>query len=148
MKKAKNFLIQIIAVCLALSLSVPVTVRAAGDNGVMPYASYYLDLYNTYICDVGGGKIEIWYEVLGTGYMDDIGVLSIELYKINSNGSLTWLKTFLPEDYPTMLTTNDNYHCSCVSYQGTAGTQYKAYVCIWAGKDGDGDSRYMWAKMV
>ena len=148
MKTARSFIIKAIAVCLVLSLTVPMTVRATGNGEIMPYASDYLDLYNSYICDVGSGKIEIWFEVMGTGDMDDIGVLSIELYRINSNGSLTWLKTFLYEDYDTMLAEDDWYHCSCVSYQGTAGTRYKAYVCIWAGKNGNGDSRYMWANMV
>lgn len=29
-------------------------------------------------------------------------------------------------------------YCSYVSYQGAAGKYYKAYVCIWAGKNGGG----------
>ena len=31
-----------------------------------------------------------------------------------------------------------------LTYNGTAGKYYKAYVCIWGGKDGDGDTRYFW----
>ena len=44
-----------------------------------------------------------------------------------------------------MLETNDNYIYSHVSYQGSSSKTYKAYVCIWAGKNGSGDTRYMWA---
>ena len=47
-------------------------------------------------------------------------------------------------NYPDMLDTNDYYHSGHITYQGTAGKYYKAYVCIWAGKDGDGDTRYYW----
>ena len=148
MKTAKSFIMKVVAVCLVLSLTVPMTVRAAGDDGIMPYASDYLDLYNTYICDVGSGNIQIWFEVLGTGFMDDIGVLSIILYESSNNSTWTRVKTFLQEDYDSMLAHNDSYHCSYVSYQGTTGKYYKAYVCIWAGKNGGGDSRYMWARMV
>lgn len=145
MNYRKHSLMRIIALCLVLTLMVPVSVSATSSEPVMPMASYYLDLYNTYICDVGGGEIQIWYEVLGTGYMDEIGVLSIELYEVKSDGSLKWLKTYLHEDYASMLINDDNYHCSYVSYQGSSSKTYKAYVCIWAGKNGSGDTRYMWA---
>lgn len=134
--------------CLVLSFILPSTAYVANADNVMPLASYYLDAYNSYICDVGSGKIEIWFEVMGTGDMDEIGVLSIILYESSNNRDWTRVETFLHEDYDTMLAEDDWYHCSYVPYQGTTGKYYKAYVCIWAGKDGDGDSRYMWAIMV
>lgn len=145
MNHRRNCFVKIIALCLVLTLAVPVTANAATPEPVMPAASYYLDLYNTYICDVGGGKIQIWYEVMGTGTMDEIGVLSIELYEVNSDGSLTWVKTFHHEDYSTMLFYDDDYIYTYTPYQGSSSKTYKAYVCIWAGKDGSGDTRYMWA---
>lgn len=144
MKRNKSLLIRIIAICIVLSLVIPVTTLAS-ENSTTPYASRYLNAYNTYICDLGGGEIQIWYEVAATGYMDEIGVLTIDLYEVNSNGSLTWVKSFLHEDYDTMLFNNDNYIYSHVSYQGSSSKTYKAYVCIWAGKNGSGDTRYMWA---
>ena len=80
--------------------------------------------------------------------MDEIGVLSIKLYESSDNSTWARVKTFSYENYSTMLAEDDYYHCSYVSYQGTAGKYYKAYVCIWAGKNGSGDTRYMWATMV
>lgn len=145
MNRTNSLLFKVTILFLIISLAVPVNVAAASDDSIMPKASYYLTEYNTYICDVGGGQIQIWYEVTGTGYMDEIGVLSIELYEVKSDGSLKWLKTFLHGDYSSMLITDDNYHCSYVSYQGSSSKTYKAYVCIWAGKNGSGDTRYMWA---
>lgn len=144
MTPKKSILLKITALCLIFTLGFPVSAVEA-DDPVMPIASYYLDSYNTYICDVGNGRIQIWFDVMGTGTMDEIGVLSIELYEVNSNGSLTWLKTYLHEDYSSMLATDDFYHCSYVSYQGSSSKTYKAQVCIWAGKNGSGDTRYMWA---
>ena len=138
-------LIKLTALCLVLVLLIPVTAFATDENSVIPRASYYLDAYNTYICDVGNGRIQIWYEVAGTGDMDEIGVLSIELYEVNNDGSLTWVKTFLHENHSSMLAYDDYYHYSYVSYQGSSSKTYKAYVCIWAGKNGSGDTRYMWA---
>lgn len=148
MKYTNNVFIKITALCLVLILATPITVNAADNNDIMPYASYYLDAYNTYICTMGSGKLQIWYEVAATGYMDEIGTLRIMLYESSDNSTWTWVKTFTHENYSSMLAYNDNYHCSYVSYQGTAGKYYKAYVCIWAGKNSGGDTRYMWATSV
>lgn len=145
MIRRKTILIKAVALCLALVLVTPTTVFATSDESFTPRASYYLNAYNTYICDLGSGNIQIWYEVAGTGDMDEIGVLSIILYEVNSDGSLTRIKTFLYEDYSSMLAYDDYYHCSYVSYKGSSSKTYKAYVCIWAGKNGNGDTRYMWA---
>lgn len=141
----KTLLFNTITLILILTLLFPSTVMATTAEQVQPYASNYLTAYTTYICDAGNGEIQIWYEVLGKGIMDEIGTLSIMLYEVNSDGSLTWVKTFLHEDYNSMLETNDNYIYSHVSYQGSSSKTYKAYVCIWAGKNGSGDTRYMWA---
>ena len=129
-----------------LALLVPCTVSAATiDNTVQPYASNYLSSYSTYVCDMGGGDIQIWWEVMGTGYMDEIGTLSIRLYESTDNTNWTHVKTFLHESNSKMLAQNDYFHCDYVSYQGNSSRYYKAYVCIWAGKNGNGDTRYMWA---
>ena len=118
MKPIKSILIKVIAICLVFALSVPITVYATGDMLISPCASYYLDTYNTYICRVGtNGQIQIWFDVMGTGTMDEIGVLSIELYEVDSNGNETWLKTYQHEDYSSMLIEDDWVHCSYVSYQ-------------------------------
>ena len=89
----------------------------------------------------------MWFNVMGTGTMDEIGVLSIMLYESTNQSTWTRVKTYSHENYASMLEENDYYHCSYVSYQGTAGKYYKAYVCIWAGKDGSGDTRYMWTSV-
>lgn len=137
--------VKLVSLALILALLTPCSAMAATPDEIHPYASNYLTAYNTYICDVGGGEIQIWYEVAGKGTMDEIGVLSIELYEVNSDGSITWLKTFMHNNYDSMLETDDNYIYSHVSYQGSSSKTYKAYVCIWAGKNGSGDTRYMWA---
>ena len=149
MKSLKLIILKVVALCLVFALLTPIAVYAAEATPITPYASYYLDSYNTYIYRVGtDGEIHIWFDVMGTGDMDEIGVLSIELYEVSSTGQETWIKTFLHEDHASMLATDDWYHASYVSYQGSTTKNYKAYVCIWAGKNGSGDTRYMWATMV
>ena len=149
MKSLKSITLKVVALCLVFALLTPVAVYAAEDTSITPYASYYLDTYNTYIYRVGtNGEIHIWFDVMGTGDMDELGVLSIVLYESTDNSNWSYVDTFLHEDNESMLAYDDWYHASYVSYQGSTAKYYKAYVCIWAGKNGNGDTRYMWATMV
>lgn len=143
-----HVLFRAITLILAISLFFPCSVAAATADILPSRASEYLTSYNTYACAMGSGRVEIWFTVVGDTDMDDIGALSIRLYESTDNSTWTWKQTYLHEDYPSMLAHNDYFHSSCVSYQGVAGRYYKAYVCIWAGKDGGGDTRYMWATSV
>lgn len=105
-------------------------------------ASYYLSSYDAYIWPTGSGNMSIYFDVEGTGTMDEIGALSIRLQE-RPSGSSTWttIKTYSYTNYSNMLD-YDNYHYgSSVSYSGKAGYSYRAYVTVWAGKNGAGDSR-------
>lgn len=145
--RVKSCLIRALLICLAMSLLVPSYAYAATADTAQPYASNYLDMYNTYICAMGNGDLQIWYTVIGDTTMDEIGVLSIKLYESSDQTNWTRVKTYSHENYSSMLAENDWSHSSYVSYDGTVGKYYKAYVCIWAGKNGAGDTRYMWTSV-
>ena len=59
----------------------------------------------------------------------------------------TWKKTFTHDSTAGMLSYNDDFHTGHVTYNGVVGRYYKAYVCIWGGKDGQGDTRYFWTSV-
>lgn len=144
LKHGKTRLMKLIALLLVIALVTPLNARAMMADGIQPLASDYLDSYNTYVCAMGNGKLQIWFTVVGDTIMDEIGTLSIKLYESSDKSNWTRVKTYSHENYASMLIENDFFHSSYVSYNGTAGKYYKAYVCIWAGKDGGGDTRYMW----
>ena len=146
-KRQNLILVRIVAMVLMVSLVMPAYANAATVESVQPRASDYLDSYNTYICAMGSGKLQIWYTVVGDTDMDEIGVLSIRLNESSDKTNWTRVKTYLHEDYSSMLIEDDFVHSSYVSYNGSAGKYYKAYVCIWAGKNGSGDTRYMWTSV-
>jgi len=143
----KNLALRILSLVVVCLLLVPSTVNAAMPEAAQPYASAYLTSYNSYICAMGSGKLQIWFTVVGDTDMDEIGTLSIFLYESSDKTNWTRVKTYLHEDYSSMLAEDDWVHSSYVSYSGTAGKYYKAYVCIWAGKNGSGDTRYMWTSV-
>ena len=137
MKKLKRVL------CLALALTLSFCAIA---NTASARASYYLSAYLAYIYSEGDGKVSVWYEVEATDDMDEVGVLTIRLQE-QAPGSSTWtsVKTYRYTDYPDMLSYDDDFHYGHVDYDGKVGYSYQAYVTVWAGKDGDGDSRIILA---
>ena len=138
----KNTIARIIAVLLVIVLVVPMEVSAS----TQPRASYYLSSYNAYVYLPGDGEVRVYFNVLGTDDMDELGTLFIQIYECSTNSSnlndWEWKTAFAHDSSPGMLGYDDFYHSGYVSYQGTPGKYYKAYVCVWAGKDGDGDTRY------
>ena len=137
-------IVRVLAVLLVFVLITPVNANAS--TNVTPRASYYLTSYNTYIYPAALGKIQVWFSVTGVDYMDDIGVLTVQIYESTDNENWTWKKTYRHDSTAGMLINDDYFHSSYVEYSGTIGRYYKAYVCIWAGKDGAGDTRYMWTQ--
>lgn len=137
--KMAQFSIRFIALLLVLAFILPVSAMATE-----PRASYYLDAYSAYVYPAGWGKVQVWFHVDGTEDMDEIGALEVQLYESKDNENWVWAETFMYQDCSGMLGYNNHYHDGYVEYNGTIGRYYKAYVCIWAGKNGDGDTRYFW----
>lgn len=145
MKNRKHtILLKFVACILVMALMMPVGVSAAVPETVMPYASHYLMCYTAYVCAMGNGDLEIWFEVTGTGFQEYLGVLTIYLYESTDGVNWYWVETFFNNEYDTMLATNAYHHMNYVAYEGVAGRYYKAYVQIWGGPDEGGDTRYIW----
>ena len=143
-KRKHSVLMRLTALLLTLVLIVPMGVKAETLDAVQPRASYYLDSYNAYIYPAANGKIQAWFTVTGIGYLDSIGALTIQIFQSTDNVNWSWYDAFTHDQNPQMLSYNDNYHSGYVECQGIPGRYYKAYVCIWGGSDGDGDTRYFY----
>ena len=143
-KRNISVAIRVMALFVAVALVLPMGVGASAIQTVQPRASDYLDSYNAYVYPAGNGKIQVWFSVVGTVYMDTLGSLRIEIYESTDNSNWIWKRTFTNERNPELIGYDYFYHSGHVDYQGVAGRYYRAYVCIWAGKDGDGDTRYFY----
>lgn len=145
MERKKNRLpVKLIAVILIVSLCAPVGAQAAMPETVQPMASAYLASYTAYICAMGDGDLEIWWEVTGTDIWADIGVLLVSVYESTDNSNFYWVDSFSFTDYSNMLWHNDYFCMDHVDYEGVPGRYYKAYVHVWAGPEDGGDGRYIW----
>lgn len=147
MKRRKiSLFIKLVAIVLLFTILTPSTAYATTTENNAPYASRYLSLYSAYVYVTANGQVQVWFEVMGTDDMDEIGALKIHLYESSDNQNWTIVKTFLHESTSGMLYEDDYYVSSHVSWaNGSTSKYYKAYVCVWAGKNGTGDTRYFWA---
>ena len=136
--------IKMIALAIAVILAVSPAVNAEALDSVQPRASDYLDSYQAYIYPAGRGEIQVWFSVTADNYMDEVGALRIFIYESTDNINWTYVETFSHTENANMLVYDEVIHMDHVTYQGIRGRYYKAYVCIWAGKDGGGDTRYIW----
>lgn len=137
--KKRPLLSGILALLLIISMACPISATT-----VEPRASYYLDSYSAYIYPAGWGKVQVWVTVHGVEPMDEVGALYVQIYESTDQENWTWVQTFRYTDYPDLLGYNSHYNTGHIEYAGTIGRYYKAYICVWAGKDGDGDTRYFW----
>ncbi|MDR0951376.1 MAG: hypothetical protein LBM18_00415 [Oscillospiraceae bacterium] len=128
-------------VCIALILVFALGMGTTASAALT--ASQHLASYEAQVWGIGSGDICIWYDVVGTGTMDQIGATEIVLQQ-KVAGSTVWanVKTFDLVSYPNMLGTNRMaYTHTEYYYSGIAGYSYRAYVMIYAGKGGSGSYR-------
>lgn len=142
-QKNSVFVRLIIIILVVVLLS---TIGVSATTNATPRASYYLDSYNTYMYNAAFGKMQVYFDVTGVNYMDELGVLTIKIYESTDNETWTWVETYKHTSTSGMLGYDTVYHSGHVDYQGTIGRYYKAYVTIWGGSDGGGDTRYYWTQ--
>lgn len=112
------------------------------------YSSAFIASYDSSICIPSGRTLEIWFDVVGKGEMDEIGVESIELQRSSTGSSWTVIKTFLPEDYPQMICENTGIAYDYVTYTGTYGYYYRAYVTFYASNSRGWGNEYQYSETV
>lgn len=134
MKKRKRLCLLVIALLFTSSV---VQVSAATLR-----SSLYLLRYSAFVQQEGDGRVSVWFDVMGTDVMDEIGTTKIVLQE-STTGKGSWItvKQYDSASYPEMLGSGKKNHMSSVSYDGVANRYYKAVVTVYAEKDGAGDSR-------
>lgn len=133
-----------VAVLLILCMVLPINALAAVSEPVMPLASNYLFSYFAYVHPTANGDAQVWFNVEAQDYMDTLGAKSIAIQRSYDNKTWITVEVYTVEDTPSLMGSNTYTYTSHVDYDGAAGVYYRAYVGIWAGKDGCGDTRYFY----
>lgn len=118
-------------VCVLVSLVCFLSVPVNADDG-STYSSAFFAAYDSFLRNPSGTIIQIWFDVVGNGAMDELGASSIVLERSSDGIHWTAVKTFLPENYPKMICEDTGLACDYVVYSGYYGYYYRAYVEFYA----------------
>ena len=135
--KARIALKRMVSFALALTLATLLTATAAA---VETRASMLIASHSCAASADTDGKINVTFSITGKKIMSRIGAQSMSFYI--KNGTSWKLVESYTEYYVGMSAMNKLSHGNTITYQGTAGEEYKVVVTLFV-KDSDGatDSR-------
>lgn len=140
MKKTIRILCFVMAVLILLA--VPVSAEESNAYSSIFFGSYDSAIY------VSGRTLEIYFDVVGNGMMDEIGVSCIELERSSNGSSWSTVKTFSPDDYPQMICEDTSIAYDYVSCTGSYGYYYRAYVTFYAKNSRGSGNAYDYSEIV
>lgn len=131
-------------ICLILSLAMLLSVPAHAAETVDPRSSSFFIRSSVYLYETSSTTFQAWFEVTGVRIMDQIGAKEIKIQRSSDNENWTTMATYSMDDYySTLICENTGGHMACVTYTGTRGYYYRAYIKLYA-KDSTGSGT--WAR--
>lgn len=127
-------------ICILLALSIVVAIPVFAAEGQR--ASNFFMRTGTYLEKVSGTTFEVWFDVTAVGQMDELGVKTIKIQKSSDGSNWSTMKTYSKDNYSQMIDENTFSHCDCVTYTGSVGYYYRAYVVFYA-KNDSGTGEYV-----
>ena len=118
--------------CLLLVAVLLLSIPALAAETPEPRASYYFTSSSTFLCNVSGASFEAWFDVTGTGIMEEIGVNFIKIQRSSDGENWTTMRTFSKADFPHLLDYNTATHTAGINYTGTRGFYYRAWIQLYA----------------
>ena len=132
-------------VCIILIFALLLSVPVFAEEESSAWASSYFIAYSTYLYRTTGTQFQVWFDVSARSIMNELGVNSIKVQRSSDGENWTTVKTYLPEDYPQMLCESTGSHTGYVTYTGTSGYDYRAYVTFYAMNDTGIGKRFVYA---
>lgn len=133
--------IRCIALCLVMSVLL-VTPAFAAESNNLRSSDFFLKS-SVYLSTVSGNTFKVTFNVTATDIMDELGA-SMIIVQRRASSSDSWqnVKTYYPSSYAQMIDYDQVTHAASVTYYGTSGYQYRAYVELYA-KNSAGNVGYM-----
>lgn len=132
----KRILSTIICLILVFSLIGTSAAFAAVESNA------YISSFSGAVTVANNGTVTVNFGTMGTGKMDKIGAYAISVYE---NGS--WVATYYaanPLYSSTMMDTDAYQFYGYVTYAGTKGNTYRAFITHYAEKDGGCGTEGLW----
>lgn len=93
--------------------------------------STYFSAHSVSATPIGNGKIAFEFDIIATHSMTELGAEYIKVYRENSNGTQTLMRTYNQSNTSGLYTTNDNDFGGGITYTGVVGSKYFAIISMY-----------------
>lgn len=97
---------------------------------------------------MGGGRVDCCFRAEAGQPVDLVGAMSIRIYGSDDGQRWSLERTYRYSELPFLMDTDTDAHQGQVSFYGTPGRYYKAWVITWAEGEAGGESRCIWTPAV
>lgn len=119
-------------ICFILAIVMVLALPVSAAEDVSPRASYFFAASSTYLWRVSDTKFEVWFDIAAVSTMEELGASVIKVQRSSDGINWTTMQTFTKEIYPHLIAQNTGAHAGCISYTGTPGYYYRAFVTYYA----------------
>lgn len=119
-------------ICMLLVLTMMLAIPALAAESAVTRASSFFGGSSVYLCNVSGNSFEAWFDVTAVRTMDAIGAKIIKIQRSSDGVNWTTVKTCSKDNYLYLVDYNTVTHGAGVSYTGTSGYYYRAYIQLYA----------------
>ncbi len=118
-------------ICILLLISILLAVPVSASENSLRASEFFVSTC-TYLYEVDENKFGVWFEVMATYTMDELGVSYIEMQR--STDQVNWrpVKYYYPSSWSQMIREDTAFHANGVTYPGSSGYYYRAYVTYYA----------------
>lgn len=130
-------------ICLILVVSMIFAIPVMAEEILDARSSNYFTRSSVYLYETSGATFQAWFDVTAVRTMEKIGAKEIKIQRSSDNENWTTMATYSMDDYSSLICANTVTHSAHVTYTGSRGYYYRAYIKLYA-KDSTGSGT--WAR--
>ena len=119
-------------ICLLLSLSLLLAIPAMAAEMPDGRSSNFFGSSSVYLYKTSSKTFQAWFDVTAVRTLDELGASKIKIQRSTDDENWTTVKTCTMDNYSNLVCENTASHESYVTYTGSSGYYYRAYIELYA----------------
>lgn len=136
-----NRLVRYVSLILVIAMAMAIPANAA--ENVSERSSSFFASSSVFLYETSDTTFQAWFDVTCMRTMEKVGASMIKIQRSSDNENWTTMKTYYMEDYTNLVREDNVTHAACVTYTGTRGYYYRAFIKLYA-KDDTGSA--VWSR--
>lgn len=120
------------SLCTVMAIVIAMSIPVSATEDVLPRSSNYFAAGSAFLWKTSSTTFEVWFDITSVDTMDELGVSKIVVQRSLDGTNWVNMVTYTKESYPHLIKRNTVSHGDCVTYSGTPGCYYRAYVTYYA----------------